>query len=192
MTSSNKNNLELSKESLRTALLQLMHDTPLHQIKVTQLCQKAGVSRMAYYRNYPSLLALYQDIIHSFLAEFLQNSYHYIQAGRWQDFWLKFFTYIHQHQDLVRIILNHQSQSEILHYLNQLFVPKDQEISQQQQYYIRGIIGLTYNIMLAWVESDFNLLPEDLAQLCQQMIPSSLTDQGLHQFFHPKSDNQDS
>ena len=192
MTSSNKNNLELSKESLRTALLQLMHDTPLHQIKVTQLCQKAGVSRMAYYRNYPSLLALYQDIIHSFLAEFLQNSYHYIQAGRWQDFWLKFFTYIHQHQDLVRIILNHQSQSEILHYLNQLFVPKYQEISQQQQYYIRGIIGLTYNIMLAWVESDFNLLPEDLAQLCQQMIPSSLTDQGLHQFFHPKSDNQDS
>lgn len=192
MTSSNKNNLELSKESLRTALLQLMHDTPLHQIKVTQLCQKAGVSRMAYYRNYPSLLALYQDIIHSFLAEFLQNSYHYIQAGRWQDFWLKFFTYIHQHQDLVRIILNHQSQSEILHYLNQLFVPKDQEISQQQQYYIRGIIGLTYNIMLAWVESDFNLLPEDLAQLCQQMIPSSLTDQGLHQFFHPNSDNQDS
>ncbi|WP_273478318.1 TetR/AcrR family transcriptional regulator [Ignavigranum ruoffiae] len=192
MTSSNKNNLELSKESLRTALLQLMHDTPLHQIKVTQLCQKAGVSRMAYYRNYPSLLALYQDIIHSFLAEFLQNSYHYIQAGRWQDFWLKFFTYIHQHQDLVRIILNHQSQSEILHYLNQLFVPKDQEISQQQQYYIRGIIGLTYNIMLAWVESDFNLSPEDLAQLCQQMIPSSLTDQGLHQFFHPNSDNQDS
>ncbi|SEP82134.1 DNA-binding transcriptional regulator, AcrR family [Ignavigranum ruoffiae] len=192
MTSSNKNNLELSKESLRTALLQLMHDTPLHQIKVTQLCQKAGVSRMAYYRNYPSLLALYQDIIHSFLAEFLQNSYHYIQAGRWQDFWLEFFTYIHQHQDLVRIILNHQSQSEILHYLNQLFVPKYQEISQQQQYYIRGIIGLTYNIMLAWVESDFNLLPEDLAQLCQQMIPSSLTDQGLHQFFHPKSDNQDS
>ncbi|WP_282920746.1 TetR/AcrR family transcriptional regulator [Ignavigranum ruoffiae] len=191
MTSSNKNNLELSKESLRSALLQLMHDTPLHQIKVTQLCQKAGVSRMAYYRNYPSLLALYQDIIHSFLAEFLQNSYHYIQAGRWQDFWLKFFTYIHQHQDLVRIILNHQSQSEILHYLNQLFVPKDQEISQQQQYYIRGIIGLTYNIMLAWVESDFNLLPEDLAQLCQQMIPSSLTDQGLDQFFHPRPDNQD-
>lgn len=190
MTKVNQNNLELTKESLRTALVQLMTDTPLHQIKVTNLCQKAGVSRMAYYRNYPSMIALYQDIIQSFLSEFLQNSYHDIQQGNWHDFWLKFFTYINQHQNLVRIILHHQNQSEILHYLNQLFVPENQTVSLQQQFQIRGIIGLTYNIMLAWVESSFKLSPADLAELCQQLIPSNLSDQGIYQFFQTNKDSQ--
>ena len=47
------------KECLFTALLILMQSKNFHEITVTELTKKAGVSRMAFYRNYETI----EDII---------------------------------------------------------------------------------------------------------------------------------
>lgn len=44
-----------SQDYLITALLQLLKNTNLNEIKVTQVVKKAGVSRMAFYRNFETL-----------------------------------------------------------------------------------------------------------------------------------------
>ena len=44
-----------SQEYLITALLQLLKTNNLNDIKVTQVVKKAGVSRMAFYRNFETL-----------------------------------------------------------------------------------------------------------------------------------------
>ena len=44
----------LAKECMVSALMQLLEDKPLSAISVTELTEKAGVSRMTYYRNYQS------------------------------------------------------------------------------------------------------------------------------------------
>lgn len=58
-----------------TALLQLLQTTSLHEIKVTTLVKRAGVSRMAFYRNFdsikevllsyyePQVTALFDDVL---------------------------------------------------------------------------------------------------------------------------------
>ncbi len=45
---------ELAVECLYVALLQLMEVKPYESITITDICKRAGVSRMAYYRNYES------------------------------------------------------------------------------------------------------------------------------------------
>ena len=45
----------LSKECIVSAILQLINDKPLSSISVSELCSKAGVSRMTFYRNYDSI-----------------------------------------------------------------------------------------------------------------------------------------
>lgn len=47
-----------SQDYLTTALFQLLETHDLHDIKITALVKRAGVSRMAFYRNYESLEAL--------------------------------------------------------------------------------------------------------------------------------------
>ena len=50
------NNIELNnltKESIVTAVLLLMENMPYNKITITDICKKAGVSRNAFYRNYP-------------------------------------------------------------------------------------------------------------------------------------------
>jgi AcrR family transcriptional regulator len=49
---------------LTTALLQLLEKKPLTEIKVTELVARAGVSRMAYYRNFDAL----EDILRAYFA----------------------------------------------------------------------------------------------------------------------------
>lgn len=51
---SNKEANQLTKESIETALLFLLEKKELKQISVSELVQKAGVSRNAFYRNYKS------------------------------------------------------------------------------------------------------------------------------------------
>ena len=185
MKSDNKTSIEITKESLRTALLQLLEDQSLHQIKITDLCKRAGVSRMAYYRHYHSIINLYQDIIHHLLEGFLVQSHAYILKGNWQDFWLSFFEYIYDNRYQVKIILSNQEQIEILYYLNRLFAPKIESNNQKQFFHIRGIIGLTYNIMLTWVQSDFSMSTHDLAHLCNQFINTNISGYSLQNFFNP-------
>lgn len=45
---------ELAVDSIYTALLQLMQKKPYAEITITDIVERAGVSRMAYYRNYSS------------------------------------------------------------------------------------------------------------------------------------------
>ena len=42
-------------ESLTQALLQLMEKKPLNRINVSELCSRAGVGRVSFYRNFDSL-----------------------------------------------------------------------------------------------------------------------------------------
>ena len=53
MKTRNESN-RLAKECIVTALIELMKTRDYNSITITDLSKKAGVSRMAYYRNYTS------------------------------------------------------------------------------------------------------------------------------------------
>lgn len=55
---------EDSTAYLTTALLQLLEKKPLAEIKVTELVARAGVSRMAFYRNFDTLA----DVLRAYFA----------------------------------------------------------------------------------------------------------------------------
>lgn len=70
MGNNNSQNL-ITKESIFTALMILMEKKNFKEISITELTKKAGVSRMAFYRNYNNL----EDIITDYLDEFFEASY---------------------------------------------------------------------------------------------------------------------
>lgn len=54
LSQANKEINQLTKESIETALLFLLEKKDLKHISISELVQKAGVSRNAFYRNYKS------------------------------------------------------------------------------------------------------------------------------------------
>lgn len=54
-----------SRQQLTKALLALLKKKELNDITVSELCEKAGVGRVTFYRNYPDMT----DIVRQFLIE---------------------------------------------------------------------------------------------------------------------------
>lgn len=63
-----KNNLFI-KEYILQALLDLMKEKDFKEISITEITKKAGVSRMAYYRNY----YYKEDILENYMTELLDK-----------------------------------------------------------------------------------------------------------------------
>ena len=57
------------KECILQALLQLMDEKDFKDISITEITKKAGVSRMAYYRNY----YYKEDIFNNYMTELLEK-----------------------------------------------------------------------------------------------------------------------
>ena len=60
-----------SQTYLTTALLQLLRTHDLDTITVTQVVKRAGVSRMAFYRNFTTL----EDLLTAYFARRLQRGF---------------------------------------------------------------------------------------------------------------------
>ena len=54
--------IEHTKQSIKTALLTLLHNKKLEQITVKELCEKAKINRATFYSHYASLPGLMEEI----------------------------------------------------------------------------------------------------------------------------------
>ena len=73
MATTNPNNLSLNKltrESLTQAVLLLMDEKPYSELRVTDICLRAGVSRNAFYRNYPAKDAILRRYLFEITDEY--------------------------------------------------------------------------------------------------------------------------
>jgi AcrR family transcriptional regulator len=80
-----------TKDFITTALLQLLSSEPLSVLTVSKVCKRAGVSRMAFYRNFGGLEQILYEYYKPKIAETF-NTVHYESRDFVKyDVQLKFF-----------------------------------------------------------------------------------------------------
>ncbi|HAX72260.1 MAG TPA: TetR/AcrR family transcriptional regulator [Firmicutes bacterium] len=107
----------ITKESMFTALMRLMQEKSFSQISITEISQKAGVSRMSYYRNYQSK----EDIITTYLDELFDQFISEVERNPHfnQHFGLTlFFLSCKQNELLIKNIIAHDLTALISERLN--------------------------------------------------------------------------
>ncbi len=159
---------KLAKECIVTALIELMKVRDFHSITITDLTRKAGVSRMAYYRNYTSK----EDILNKFVDEVgagvhdklssistdtdLYNYYYALleQLGSYND--LAITTY---NAGLGELIL-----AEITKQMAITFPPRN--ASSAEKYRHIYLAGAFYNTFIEWLKNGQTESCADMARLC--------------------------
>lgn len=167
MNTKNESN-KLAKECIVIALIELMKVRDFHAITITDLTRKAGVSRMAYYRNYTSK----EDILNKFVDEVgagiheklssistdsdLYNYYYALleQLGSYND--LAITTY---NAGLGELIL-----SEITKQMAITFPPRD--TSSTEKYRHLYLAGAFYNTFIEWLKSGQTESCAEMARIC--------------------------
>lgn len=181
------------RRSLAIALLKFMESTPFADISVTELTQKAGVSRMGYYRNYDSKLALLKDYLAQIEDDFPFIDLTAASKGEFYAFLRQVFDYLSKFELSTKILLNQGFEGLILDTLlnSKIFVEyrKKQALTCQAmtalqdksgEYNLVFASGMLYHTYIHWVRQGQTETPQQLA--------SWLMAGGFYRLFHPTDD----
>lgn len=81
-----------SMDGITSALFELLEVMPFAQISVTELCEKAGVARKTFYRNFPSKTSVVERLVDQVFYDFRQK-YDFQTSGA-RKIYLYWFEYI--------------------------------------------------------------------------------------------------
>ena len=156
-----------SQEMITEALFRLMAEKPFHAIRITEICEAAGVGRKTFYRHFE----LKEDII-AFRLDRLCAAYAKDYLGESLDEQLTYhFEFIRQHADEM-IVLYNQGMSDMLNASLSILMPKTMPVWSSnpiEQEYISAYImaGITA-IAQVWVTGGFRESLDDIRQIVKQ------------------------
>lgn len=172
---------KLVRDFIYEALLLLLKDKDFKDISITEIVTKAGVSRMAYYRNFNSK----EQIIDSHLDELFQ---HYIeesinhQPADVHQLAKTFFAYFRRHELLITNLINSNITFLLLDHfaknmrpLLEVFSLYPAEDSIADQYKAHFFTGGIFNILIEWSKRSMVESDEEMARL---VIALLLPDRG--------------
>lgn len=181
-----KNNLQnkLAKESITIALMILMEKKDFNEISITDITKKAGVSRMAYYRNYDSK----EDIINKYLDDLFQgyskDILKYNEPDMFRDLCL-YFAYFRKHEKLIVNLIHSNLTNLILdRFDNYLYVCFKSFISNNtyqqeiEKYIIKYTSGGLFKVLIEWVKSDLKESDEKMAEIVCSILGNNTVRDG--------------
>lgn len=81
-----------SMDLITTALFELLTDRPFAQVTITDICERAGVARKTFYRNFTSKTSIVERLVDQVFFEFMQK-YDFNRSGA-RTIYLYWFEYI--------------------------------------------------------------------------------------------------
>lgn len=172
---------QLAKDCIFTALMILMEQKDFEDITISEIAQKAGVSRMTYYRTYSSK----EDILIQHFYENAENLIQDIQAQKTvtlYDLFLRFFVFFKDHSNIVnnlakanllKLALYHFAEfSERLFYESKIQQTPYSNTRYPIYFYTGGLLAL----LLQWIENGQKESPESMAEMTCHMLNADITE----------------
>ena len=151
----NEESRDFVKSCFRFALMIILKDKNNKKLTITRLCQIAGVSRMAFYRNYKTLEDVLEDEIRQFALSLAKG----IGTDVYNN-WLHLFQLAEQKHDDLNAIIEAGFETKILEVFLSL-APESEESRTIQMMWI----SIFCTMMIKWLKEQKPKKAEDMARL---------------------------
>ena len=158
----------LVDEYITEALLMLMKNKDYKDVSITDICEKAGVTRMSFYRNFESK----EDVLNKWLTavtdDFLSTSGISYKNDSNGEYFVKLFTHLKKHGTICQAM----NKAGLIHLVKDQFdrvflgIHRD-EYDDYKSYFLAGGI---YNVFLLWLINGCKETPEELATRMEGML----------------------
>lgn len=153
----------LTVSSIKGAMLILLNSMNYDKIKITTICEKAGVSRMAFYNNFKSIDDLITSLIcdlNDEMTEKIGSLFRKTTTVLWYENVLKI---IQGHEDLLKALLGADLFEKYLVLINSFALHRQNEFTEEEKFMRLAWAGAFINIVRNWVENDFSTPISELA-----------------------------
>lgn len=175
----NKNNIlqnKITKESIFTALMILMEQKKFKEISISEIAKKAGVSRMAFYRNYNVIEDIIISYINEFFEEYSKQILGYEKIDNYESVH-SYFSYFRKHEKLITNLINSNLTNllldksvEYFHTLSQESVCKKAYSPIKERYIIEFMAGGLFKVLIEWVKSGMKESDDDMSKIVCDII----------------------
>lgn len=161
----------LAKECIVTALVALMKVRDYDSISITDIAKKAGVSRMAYYRNYTSK----DDILNKYIEEVGESIHKKIAESNSSaipyEYFYALFEQLGKYSDLAIVAYRaHLGELILAALIKNMFItfpPPDN--SAAERYHRFFLAGAFYNVFIEWLKGGLTEDCATMARICADM-----------------------
>ncbi len=156
------------REYITDALLLMMKKVPYNDISITSLCEKAGVTRMSFYRNFSTKEDVLKAWIRSVTESFLNDSGISYRNDSSEQYFTKLFTHLKNHKDICLAIYDAGLIYLIKDEFDSVFLTLHrEEYDEYKSYFLAGGI---YNIFLLWLIHGCRESPQELASRLNDLL----------------------
>lgn len=171
---SNNEANRVTRESIRTALLELMDSKEFSSITISDLVKRAGVSRQSFYRNYTSKEDVIIEIEETTLTAFegsLTNPKYKNNLRLWLE---DYFSFVRENHKLISI-MDKAKLTDIV-FSKAPFIVEDWMGVEGSglHYYVVGSLGSLRAICMDWLSSGMKESSEYMADICMSYDLSRL------------------
>ncbi|MGN1140198.1 MAG: TetR/AcrR family transcriptional regulator [Oliverpabstia sp.] len=169
MKKKNQSN-QLAKECIVTALIQLTEQKPFSAITISELTDRAGVSRMTYYRNYTSKEDVFKKYMDEIVEEYRREAGKLRKGKRYGEYEniLQCFQYFVKYKSFIKCIIKIGMQNLLFDALSSYLLDtyfKEKEPSVEQYYLLCAYEGSLLSVYMAWLENGEKESVEVLADI---------------------------
>ena len=161
-------NENLMNEYITAALMQLMRKKPFARISITELCQKAGVSRMSFYRNFESK----EDVLKKWCAgitdRFVAESGINYRHDTLRDYFATLFAHVLQYREMTLVLRRNDLLWIVRDDIDRVFFETYKGI--YDEYKMHFITGGIFNAYRLWVDNGFRETPDELAACLSEIL----------------------
>ncbi|MCD8126476.1 MAG: TetR/AcrR family transcriptional regulator [Clostridiales bacterium] len=155
----------ISRECLRTALIQLLSEEEFQKISVTELTKRAGVSRATFYRNYGTKEGLLEEIVDKIAADIQALLQTAGTAGDAYQSALQFFRRLKEKDNVTRGMMSFRISLSMVLAMPPLTERKTPHTDAKTHYWRLAFDGAVINITKDWVVNGMQQSPEEMADI---------------------------
>lgn len=164
---SNEESHKLTLECIRTALVYLMGTKPYEKITITEIIERSGVSRAAFYRNFSSK----DEVLQSEMAEItrvLQKAFsNSLLTDNPRQWLVYFFDEVKHYRKEVELLLKADIDANQI--LNSISIEKNTQ-EPMFGYKVAIYLGSLWIIVKTWIKNDLKESPEELADFVRKIF----------------------
>ena len=155
---------DFSKNCLSQALMDLLETHEYSEISIQDIVDKAGFSRMAYYRNFKNTDEMIDYYLDAYFINFINDnnlSYHRMGA---EKFFLTVFNFLADPK--TRKMAETLDKRGLITHLSAEFVKRIQGgfVPGQSEYFYSFLAGGLFGVYMGWMHSGYKETPEQLAE----------------------------
>lgn len=170
---SNQESNAITRESLEISLLQLLDKKDLKKITISELVERAGVSRAAFYRNYESKEELLESIFQSTVSKITKSLEGYNFKTDLYQIWVYLFKEAKKEARIISLAVDYNFEKLLTKAVYEFLEKRSKsQKSQGPASYLNSFLSSAIVSVLAkWIKDGMKVPAEKMASLGLPLFP---------------------